>query len=340
MSKLRANHCSENGLCRIHARKRSPWSPADGRGIGLGIAKALAAEGCDLAICGVQDEKAAEPVVAAIRQTGAEVLYCRADVAVAAGPRRLLRQIADRFGRLDVLVNNAGVAPDVRADILEATEESFERLIRINLQGPYFLTQAAARWMIEQGRGRADFRGCIVNVSSISATVASPNRGEYCITKAGVSMATQLWAVRLGEFDIPVYEVRPGIIKTDMTAAGDRQVRQADRRRALRPAAVGHAGGRGPGRGHAGPRRPAVFDRSGRHGRRRADAAASLTAGRTVPIIPNFRPRLCRCFMDVADGLAANPGRRRLSGGASRPRAPAMDRGGVPAADRLRWLLP
>ncbi len=111
------------------------------------------------------------------------------------------------------------MAPAIRADILEATEESFERLIRINLQGPYFLTQLAARWMVEQKKADPAFAGAIVNVSSISSTVASTSRGEYCISKAGVSMATQLWAARLGEFGIPVYEVRPGIIKTDMTSA-------------------------------------------------------------------------------------------------------------------------
>ena len=101
---------------------------------------------------------------------------------------------------------------------MEASEESFERVLRTNLQGPYFLTQACANWMIAQQTSAPAFRGCIVNVSSISATLASVNRGEYCISKAGVSMATQLWAVRLAEYDIPVYEVRPGVIKTDMTA--------------------------------------------------------------------------------------------------------------------------
>jgi NAD(P)-dependent dehydrogenase (short-subunit alcohol dehydrogenase family) len=111
------------------------------------------------------------------------------------------------------------VAPKVRADILEATEESYERVMKINLQGPYFLTQAAANWMVEQQKADASFGGCIVNISSVSATVASTSRGEYCISKAGVSMATQLWAARLGEFNIPVYEIRPGIIQTDMTAA-------------------------------------------------------------------------------------------------------------------------
>ena len=117
------------------------------------------------------------------------------------------------------MVNNAGIAPTVRADVLEATEQSFEDVLRTNLQGPYFLTQAAARWMIEQKRADGAFQGSIVNVSSVSASVASVSRGEYCISKAGVAMATQLWAARLGEFDLPVYEVRPGVIRSDMTAA-------------------------------------------------------------------------------------------------------------------------
>jgi len=126
--------------------------------------------------------------------------------------------VKQAFGRLDVLVNNAGVAPSVRADILEAGDESFDRLISINLRGPYFLTQAAAKWMVEQQKVDANFHGCIVNVSSCSATVVSVNRGDYCISKAGVAMATQLWAARLAEFNIDVYEVRPGVIATDMTA--------------------------------------------------------------------------------------------------------------------------
>src|SRR5207237_1064402 len=125
----------------------------------------------------------------------------------------------EHFGRLDVLVNNAGVPPEVRTDILDATPQSFDRLIRVNLRGPYFLTQSAAKWMIEQRRADPSFRGCVINVSSVSAIVASVNRGEYCVSKAGLSMASQLWAVRLAEFGIDVYEVRPGVIATDMTAA-------------------------------------------------------------------------------------------------------------------------
>jgi len=109
------------------------------------------------------------------------------------------------------------VAPAVRADMLEATEESFERVLRINLQGPYFLTQAAAQWMIRQRKADPAYRACIIHISSVSATMASPNRGEYCLSKAGVAMASRLWAVRLAEYEIPVYEIRPGIVRTEMT---------------------------------------------------------------------------------------------------------------------------
>jgi 3-oxoacyl-[acyl-carrier protein] reductase len=187
------------------------------RGIGLGITKCLAADGCDVAVCGVREQSAVEDVLDELQALGADVLYCQADVADPQARDRMLAEIKHHFGRLNVLVNNAGVAPKVRADVLEATEESFERVMRINLQGPYFLTQAVANWMIEQRQENEDFEGCIVNISSISASVASPSRGEYCISKAGLSMATKLWAVRLGEYDIPVYEVQPGVIKTDMT---------------------------------------------------------------------------------------------------------------------------
>lgn len=188
------------------------------RGIGYGIAECLAKDGCDLVIGDIQEESAVAEALADLKKLGAEVLYCRADVSNAAARTQMLEAIKARFGRLNVLINNAGVAPKVRADILEATEESFERLIKINLQGPYFLTQAVANWMVSQKKADSTFVGCIVNISSISATVASVGRGEYCISKAGVSMATQLWAARMGEFGVPVYEIRPGIIKTDMTA--------------------------------------------------------------------------------------------------------------------------
>jgi len=198
--------------------KRIALVTGGSRGIGLGIAQCLAREGHDLAICGMREEAAAAESLAGLRNLGADVLYVQADVGQGAARQKLVAAVQQRFGCLHVLVNNAGVAPKVRADVLEASEESFVDVLRTNLQGPYFLTQAAARWMIALNKADAAYRGCIVNVSSISATVASVGRGDYCISKAGVSMATRLWAARLGEFDLPVYEVRPGVIRTDMTS--------------------------------------------------------------------------------------------------------------------------
>lgn len=192
-----------------------------GRGIGFGICEKLAADGFNLVLSGRSDVSKVADSVQALEEMGAEVLYCSGDVSSAADRAAMLAEIKERFGRLDVLVNNAGVAPKVRADILDeenATEEGFEWIMKINLQGPYFLTQACAKWMVEQKQADDSFAGCIINVGSISATVVSPNRGDYCISKAGLGMMTSLFAARLGEFAIPVYEIRPGIIKTDMTA--------------------------------------------------------------------------------------------------------------------------
>jgi len=187
------------------------------RGIGLGIALALAKEGFDLAVCGTREQAAVASALDALRAAGADPLYCRADVSCAGDRKALLDQTLARFGAVNVLVNNAGVAPLVRTDLLEATEESFERVMRINLQGPYFLTQTVAQQMVAQRQANAAFAGCVVNIGSVSAEVASVNRGEYCVSKAGLAMMTQLFASRLGAFDIPVYEIRPGIIRTDMT---------------------------------------------------------------------------------------------------------------------------
>ena len=188
------------------------------RGIGLGIARELITLGFDVAINGVRAESAVIDVVTSLRSGGADVVYCQGDLASSDDRKNIIQKIKDHFGRLNVLVNNAGIAPKERRDILEATEESFDDVINTNLKGNYFLTQLAANWMIGQKKSDPHFTASIINVSSISATVASINRGEYCISKAGISMATQLFAVRLGEYDIPVYEVRPGIISTDMTS--------------------------------------------------------------------------------------------------------------------------
>jgi NAD(P)-dependent dehydrogenase (short-subunit alcohol dehydrogenase family) len=198
--------------------KRIALITGGSRGIGFGIAKQLATNGFNIAVNGVREEKAVTDVLEELRNTGANVIYCQGDVSLSADRKKILQQVKDNFGKLHVLVNNAGVAPKERKDILETTEESFDRLIATNLKSTYFLSQEAANWMIEQKKADASFQSCIINVSSISATVASVNRGEYCVSKAGLSMVTQLFAVRLGEFDIPVYEVRPGVIYTDMTA--------------------------------------------------------------------------------------------------------------------------
>ena len=198
--------------------RRAALVTGGARGIGLGISRSLAQEGYDLAICGVRAPGDVERVVHDLRSLGGEVVYIQADVADREARSLLVREAKTRLGRLQVLVNNAGVAPKERKDILEASEESFEWVFRVNAHGPYFLTQAIANWMIEQKRASSGYSGCIINISSISATVASVNRGEYCISKAAIAMASLLWATRLAEFEIPVYEVRPGIIATDMTA--------------------------------------------------------------------------------------------------------------------------
>ena len=188
------------------------------RGIGLGIAQALVKQGYRVAINGV---RAADQVVEPLKQLnaeGGEAIYCQGNVGSADDRRKIMEDIKAKWGQLNLLVNNAGVAPKERKDILEADEQSFDWLMGINLKGPYFLTQQAANWMIEQKTKNPKDSFSIINISSVSATVASVNRGEYCISKAGMSMSTKLWAARLGEFDIPVYEIQPGVIRTDMTA--------------------------------------------------------------------------------------------------------------------------
>ena len=188
------------------------------RGIGLGIARALAREGWRLALCGVRPRTDVDAIVGELAAGGSDVEYWPADVATAADRERLVDAAFERFGTVDALVNNAGRAPRVRADLLEASEESFEDLMRTNLQGPYFLTQAFANRL-----AAAKAQGAIVFVTSVSAELASVNRGEYCVSKAGLAMAAKLFALRLAPLGIAVYEVRPGIIATDMTA-GVREV--------------------------------------------------------------------------------------------------------------------
>jgi len=197
------------------------------RGIGRGIALELAALGYDLVVNYVSNATAAQRTatdcVSAARAAGKTIRAetCQADIASSADRRKLIQFTKAKLARLDLLVNNAGVAPEVRADILEASEESFDRLIAINVKGPYFLTQLAANWMIEQRRTGVPpvpFRPKIITVSSISAYAASVNRGDYCVSKAALAMLTTLFAARLAEHSINVYEIRPGVVRTDMTA--------------------------------------------------------------------------------------------------------------------------
>jgi 3-oxoacyl-[acyl-carrier protein] reductase len=188
------------------------------RGIGLGIARSLAQSGYGLMLCGRRNREEIEGVLRELGTEGAMAHYVQADISRQPDRVKLIEEARNHFGRLDVLVNNAGIAPPERRDILEAQEESFEFVLRVNLQGPYFLTQLAARWMMEQGQNSSGFRGTVVFITSVSAEVASVNRGEYCISKAGLAMSARLWAVRLAEFGIRVYEVRPGIIATEMTS--------------------------------------------------------------------------------------------------------------------------
>lgn len=188
------------------------------RGIGLGIVQHLAKQGFDIAINGVREQSMVGDILNEVKNLGVDVIYCQGNVALTDDRARILEEVDSHFGQLNVLVNNAGIAPRERRDVLETTESSFDEVLDTNLKSCYFFTQAAANWMIIQKKADADFFATIINVSSISATVASVNRGEYCVSKAGISMVTQLFAVRLGEFNIPVYEVRPGVIQTDMTA--------------------------------------------------------------------------------------------------------------------------
>jgi 3-oxoacyl-[acyl-carrier protein] reductase len=187
------------------------------RGIGRGIALELARAGYDVMVNYAGNREAALETKALVGKAGCRAEVCRADVANQEDARRLVAATMEAFGRIDLLVNNAGIAPRIRADLLEATAESYDEVLATNLRGPYFLTQMVANRMIERIRAGAPERGRIVNVSSISSFTSSPSRGEYCVSKSGLSMMTKLFADRLAEFGITVNEVQPGIIETDMT---------------------------------------------------------------------------------------------------------------------------
>ncbi len=182
-----------------------------GRGIGRGIAVALAERGWQIGINYRIDHAAAAQTLTQVEQVGAKGILIQADIACLDEHAHLVATVLEVFGRIDLLVNNAGIGPRQRADLLDTTPTSFDEVLGVNLRGPFFLTQRVAKIMLEQGGGM------LINIGSLSAYTSSLNRGEYCIAKAGLGMVTQLFADRLAESGILVYEVRPGIIETDMT---------------------------------------------------------------------------------------------------------------------------
>ena len=195
------------------------------RGIGKGVAKELASLGYDLVVNyfdftaeGKPDESKALQTQKEIKDLGAACEILRGDISSPEDRISLVALAKSTFGRCDMLMNNAGVAPSKRMDILEVTEESFDRVLGINLKGPYFLTQKVANWMIEQKKAHPERAYRIVSTGSISSYTSSPARGEYCVSKAGISMMTKLYADRLAEYGIGVFEISPGIIMTDMTS--------------------------------------------------------------------------------------------------------------------------
>lgn len=188
------------------------------RGIGFGIAKELAKVGCNLAINGMRKEEQVKGTLQELKNLGVEVVYCQGDISSSSDRTKIIKTTLDKFKRIHVLINNAGVAPKERTDLLGVTEDSYDRVMKTNLKGPFFLTQEISGHMIKDKSVDPDFQACIINISSVSASMASISRGEYCISKSGMSMMTKLFAVKMGEYNIPVYEVRPGVIETDMTS--------------------------------------------------------------------------------------------------------------------------
>lgn len=211
----------ENQKLKTGGQRRVALVTGGSRGIGRAIAVRLAGDGFDAIINYAANESAAnearQEALAAANEPTARVELCRADISE---EREVLVTFArEKFNRLDLLVNNAGIAPAKRVDMLDEDEEAADHIMAVNLRAPYFLTRDVARLMIEQKRsGIADYHPAIVNISSISAYAASPERAAYCISKAGMSMMTKLYAARLAEEGINVYEIRPGVITTDMTA--------------------------------------------------------------------------------------------------------------------------
>lgn len=190
-----------------------------GRGIGRSIALALAKRAWTIVINYRSNVQAASETERLVEDAGGRAQVIQANIGISADRQRIVEQTLEKFGRIDLLVNNAGMAPLQRTDILETSEASYDEVMDVNLKGPFFLTQRVVRCMIELIKADVIDQPKIINISSISAYTSSTNRGEYCLSKAGMSMMTTLYADRLAEYGINVYEIRPGIVETDMTSA-------------------------------------------------------------------------------------------------------------------------
>lgn len=189
-----------------------------GRGIGRGIAEALAEHGWTVVVNYRSNAQAATQTLRLVKKASGRGAAIQADIADASARERLVEESLEKFERIDLLVNNAGMAPRQRMDILDTNEASYDEVMTVNLKGPFFLTQRVAKAMIELIKAGVVEDPKIVNIGSLSAYTSSPNRAEYCLSKAGMMMMTTLYADRLAEYGINVYEVRPGIIETDMTS--------------------------------------------------------------------------------------------------------------------------
>jgi 3-oxoacyl-[acyl-carrier protein] reductase len=188
------------------------------RGIGFGIAEALAKEGYNLAVNGVREESDAADALNRLRKYEVDVVYCQGNLGDAADRKKIIEKAFSHFKSINVLVNNAGVAPKVRNHLMELTETAYDYLMDINLKGTFFFTQEVAKRMTSEKKTNPQFEASVITITSVSADTASVNLGEYCLSKAGLAMMTKLFATALADANIPVYEVRPGIIETDMTS--------------------------------------------------------------------------------------------------------------------------
>jgi 3-oxoacyl-[acyl-carrier protein] reductase len=189
------------------------------RGIGFGIAKKLAQEGINLAINGVREELDAASNLAELRTFGVRVEYLQGNIGTTEGRNDIVQSMREKFGKVDILVNNAGVAPKVRSDVFEISEEDYDYVVDINQKGTFFLTQAIAKWMAEAKQANPERLFTIITITSVSAVMASIHRASYCMSKVAASMMSTVMAIKMAEFDIPVYEIRPGVIETDMIEA-------------------------------------------------------------------------------------------------------------------------